>query len=109
MPERHYNKLVRDKIPEIIRAGNANPVVHIAEPTEFRSLLFEKLVEECDEFRQNPCTEELADVMEVIHGLCGLVGLSIEDVETCRRSKLLERGGFQRRVVLEKVVEADPV
>ena len=105
MAETHYNKLVRDKIPEIIQANGATPIVHTATPTEFRSALIEKLAEECLEFQENPCKDELADVLEVVHGLCDCLGFDIADVEAHREAKQAKRGGFQQRIILEKVVE----
>ena len=69
MAETHYNKLVRDKIPEIINANGATSIAHAATRSEFRSALFEKLLEEGREFQENPCVEELSDVLEVVRGL----------------------------------------
>ena len=106
MAETHYNKLVRDKIPEIIQANGATPIVHTATPTEFRSALLEKLAEECLEFQENPCTDELADVLEVVHGLYDCFGFDTTEVEAYRKAKQEKRGAYLQGVILEKVIES---
>jgi predicted house-cleaning noncanonical NTP pyrophosphatase (MazG superfamily) len=104
MAETHYNKLVRDKIPEIIRANGGTPIVHTATPTEFRSALIEKLAEECHEFQENPCPAELADVLEVVYGLYDWLGFDETEVEAYRKAKQEKRGAYVQGVILEKVI-----
>lgn len=93
-------KLVRDRIPEIIRAAGLNPVVRIADVTEYRRLLRAKLVEEVDEFlRSDDDPEELADIAEVVRALAATAGLDADGLEKIRAAKAAERGGFTDRVV----------
>jgi predicted house-cleaning noncanonical NTP pyrophosphatase (MazG superfamily) len=92
-------KLVRDKIPEIIRRNGAEPVFHIAAPEELPALLRAKLVEEVDEFLESSEPEELADVLEVVLALAQELGVQPEDLERLRRQKAAERGAFDERVV----------
>lgn len=92
-------KLVRDKIPEVIRRNGAEPIFHIATPEELPTLLRAKLVEEVDEFLESDEPEELADVLEVVLALARELGVPPEDLERMRQEKAAERGGFTERVV----------
>ncbi|MDU5740141.1 MAG: nucleoside triphosphate pyrophosphohydrolase [Clostridium sp.] len=98
-----YNKLVRDKIPEIIRADDKECEVKIAEGKEKYEFLEKKLMEEVNEFLEDRNLEELADVMEVLFGLAREIGYSEEDLIRKREEKKSERGGFEDGIVLVKV------
>ena len=100
-----YNKLVRDKIPEIIKATGKNLDVHYAKKEELLPLLETKLNEEVSEYLEDKNLEELADVMEVLIGLSSALGYSEEDLFNKRNQKKEERGGFEKGVVLEQVYE----
>ncbi|MFI6004931.1 nucleoside triphosphate pyrophosphohydrolase [Streptomyces sp. NPDC051366] len=95
-------KLVRDRIPQIIRADGAEPVVYVADPVEYRERLREKLREEVAEYMEADETtapEELADVLEVAFALAADYGVGPEQLEKIRASKAQERGGFAERIV----------
>ena len=65
-----YNKLVRDRIPEILTEKGLDFVVRpVASEEEYVAKLKEKLQEEVDEFLDNPCAEEMADIQEVLDAL----------------------------------------
>lgn len=98
-------KLVRDKIPNIIRESGRECITHIAKDDEYRARLYEKLCEEIAEFIETPCEEEAADIYEVLRALCLEHALSMESVENVAMEKRATRGGFLDRVVLEKVVD----
>lgn len=100
-----YNKLVRDKIPEIIKNSNKKFDSHVATKSEALKLLHTKLDEEVAEFHSDENLEELADVMEVIFALAKNLGYSEEDLLNKRTEKLEARGGFYKNIVLEKVYE----
>ncbi|NNU78384.1 nucleoside triphosphate pyrophosphohydrolase [Clostridium estertheticum] len=100
-----YNKLIRDKIPEIIKAAGKNFDVHYAKKEEVLPLLETKLNEEVSEYLEAKNLEELADVMEVLFGLANALGYSEEDLINKRNEKKEERGGFEKGIVLEKVHE----
>ncbi len=99
------NKLIRDLIPEIIKARGARPLTHIAGQQEYATRLKAKLQEEVDEFLKDKNAEELADILEVIYALCDQIGISRDKLEKLRAKKAAERGGFKNRIVLDGVEE----
>lgn len=98
-----YNKLVRDKIPEIIEADGKTCEVEIAQKEDITKLLEDKLMEEVNEYLEDKNLEELADVMEVLFGLAHNLGYSEGDLIKKRNDKLEERGGFKQGIVLKGV------
>lgn len=93
------SKLVRDKIPQIIRDTGAEPVFRVADAEEYRGLLRAKLVEEVEEFLTSEDPTELADVLEVLLALAGDLGVDRDHLEKLRTAKAFERGGFADRIV----------
>jgi len=100
---RQYKKLVRDKIPEIIRANGKEPITRILNDEEYLKELIKKLHEETDEFAAQPSLEELADIQEVLYALLKSMGFTKEDLERLGHDKTTTRGGFNKRVFLESV------
>lgn len=96
-----YNKLVRDKIPEIIKKQGRECDIEIAPKDKKYELLEEKLKEEVNEFLEDKNLEELADVMEVLFGLADSLGYGEEDLLKARDKKREERGGFKDGIVLK--------
>lgn len=105
MAEKIYNKLVRDKIPQIIKQANKDPFSYVATVEEVKPLLLLKLIEELEEFKATPNEEELADILEVIDGIANVYNLEMSNVLEVKAKKLKERGGFNERIILEKVIE----
>lgn len=95
----HYEKLVRDRIPEILDTKGVPYEQRIADDVEYRAELIKKLVEEAAEFSEAGAVEELADVLEVISALRRLPEYS--DVEAVQKQKAEERGGFVKRLILK--------
>ena len=100
-----YNKLVRDKIPEIIQNANKIAVTEVVSDEEYLMLLDEKFVEESKEYYESRDLEELADVLEVIYSIVKARGISIDELENIRKKKLEKRGSFGNKVFLKEVVE----
>jgi len=106
MTVKKYNKLVRDKIPQIIEAQGKKCKLYVATGEDYQNRLKDKLIEEAKEFFENPCVEELADVQEVIDAL---QDIHRWDVTGARFRKSQERGAFRRRYVLQEVIEHENV
>ncbi|MFD9270766.1 hypothetical protein ACFWB1_23880 [Streptomyces goshikiensis] len=97
-----HGKLVRDRIPQIIRADGAEPEVYVADPAEYRQRLRAKLTEEVAEYMEADETdapEELADVLEVAFALAVDLGVDPAQLEKIRAAKAEQRGGFAERIV----------
>lgn len=108
--ERVYNKLVRDKIPEIIMSKDEIPVTRILNESEYKEELEKKLLEEYKEVveaKGNDRVEELADMIEVIRALGKLEDKTIEEIIKIADEKNDKRGSFNNKIFLEKVVERD--
>ena len=100
-----HDKLVRDKIPEIIKSKGAVPVTHIASDEEYQQKLKAKLQEEVNEFLEDNNEEELADILEVIYALCDLYNFEKEKLEQLRADKAEKRGGFKGKIILDEIKE----
>lgn len=94
-----YNKLVRDNIPEMLDTKGITYEKRIASPEEYKIELIKKLAEEIAEFQEAGDIEELADVIEVLEAIKKLPEYA--DVESVRQAKLLERGGFEKQIILK--------
>ena len=102
-----YNKLVRDKIPQIIEATGKKYTSKKLNDTDYIKSLKQKSYEELDEYcaakSNEEAIEELADLLETIHALAIYHGSSIEEVEKVRQEKAEERGGFKEQLFLVEV------
>jgi len=102
---KQYNKLVRDKIPEIIANNGELPVYRTLSDKEYKIELDKKLKEEVEEYLEDDNIEELADIMEVLDAILEAENISIEKLEKVKSKKREERGNFQKKIFLEKVIE----
>ncbi len=99
-----YNKLVRDRIPEIIMEKDGKVAsVSILKGSALTNALMDKLDEELAEYRKDRSEEEMADVLEVLYALAGNSDGDWARVERIRLNKRDERGGFEQGVFLEEV------
>lgn len=99
---KRYNKLVRDKIPDVIRRNGGNPSFHIAVCLEFEYQLNNKLREEVEEFCKSVSPEEIADILEVIEAICKYHGFSRGKIDKLKKKKARNNGKFNKRVILEE-------
>ena len=101
-----YKKLVRDKIPEIIKGNNQNPITRILSDEEYKYELEKKLNEEYQEVLEatgENRIEELADMLEVIIYLAKLENKDLNDIIEICDKKHSKRGGFDDKIYLEDV------
>jgi len=98
-----HNKLVRDRIPEIIEEEGRKAHIRILDEKEMIKCLENKLQEEVNEYIEERSVEELADIVEVIYALCKVKGVSKEQLERTREIKEIARGAFDERIFLEFV------
>lgn len=100
-----YNKLVRDRIPEIIEADGKKCEFEVLSQEQYIIMLETKLSEELAEYQESKSLEELADLLEVMKALVEARGYTWEDLSSLRKEKLLERGGFSGRILLKTVFD----
>jgi predicted house-cleaning noncanonical NTP pyrophosphatase (MazG superfamily) len=103
MVRKEHNKLVRDRIPEILAQQQVPFAVEAMSPVDYRQALRQKLVEEAQEAATAPDADlitELADLWEVMDATLQAYGLDRQQVLACQRQRQLERGGFTRRLRL---------
>ena len=100
-----YNKLVRDRIPEIIESSGKSCVTEILSDEDYLKMLDAKLDEELAEYHADQNIEELADLIEVIRACAVARGYTIEELEQVRVEKVAKRGGFAKKILLKEVIE----
>lgn len=91
-------KLVRDRIPEIIRNAGKKPIIDVLTEAEYLVELDKKLNEEVAEYHADKSIEEMADVLEVLLAICEARGHSTEELMAIRLAKREKRGGFEKRI-----------
>ena len=100
-----YNKLVRDKIPEIIEQDGTKCSVRVMDDEEYLKALDAKLDEELAEYHKDQNVEELADLLEVLYAAAEARGFTRDELETVRERKAEKRGRFKEKLFLESVIE----
>ena len=100
-----YNKLVRDRIPEIIEKSGKTCKTEILSDEKYLRMIDAKLDEELAEYHKDQNIEELADLMEVIYAAAAARGYTVEQLEQVRAEKAEKRGGFQKKILLVEVAE----
>lgn len=97
-----HNKIVRDKIIDIIKSNNESALYTIASKQEYKQRLQQKLMEEVYEYLEREDVKELADILEVITALSSAHNISREELYELQQEKKNKRGGFEKRIVLKE-------
>ena len=104
-----YNKLIRNKIPQIIKANGKTPTTRILTEDEYIKEICKKTQEELTEYieakTKSDKLEELSDLLELINALAEYEGTTLEEINNIRKKKAEERGGFSDRVFLIEVTD----
>lgn len=99
-----YNKLVRDRIPEMIEKSGKKFEIRTLTEEEYITELQKKTNEEFLEYviseTNEEALEELADMLECIRALASVHGASFEQLEEIRVKKFEARGAFENKVFL---------
>ncbi len=98
-----YNKLVRDKIPQMIQESGRKQTSRVLNEDEYFHALVDKVVEEIEEFRSSGIEEEIADAYEALDCLVKLKGYEPMHIDYIRLIKREARGSFMDRILLEEV------
>lgn len=102
---KHYNKLVRDRIPEIIEKTGRACRTEILSEEAYLAMLDEKLSEELAEYQESKSLEELADLLEVMEAVVTARGYTWEELLAVKAEKKAARGGFEDKLLLLEVSE----
>jgi predicted house-cleaning noncanonical NTP pyrophosphatase (MazG superfamily) len=97
---RKYEKAVRNRIPEIIKADGRNCEFVILDNASFLQEMNKKLSEEMSEYNKNNSIEEIVDILEVSYRIAELQGYNKETIEKIRKQKNIERGNFSNNIFL---------
>lgn len=104
-----YNKLVRDNIPDIIKSNNGEPFYRVLNDEEYWEYLLKKDTEELEEVKaaisREEIKKELADKLELITAMAEFNGFCLYDILEEANRKKEKNGGFNKRLLLEKVIE----
>lgn len=101
------DKLIRDKLPEIMRKYDAKVFERVMEKDEYITKLKDKLFEEVQEVNEasskKDICEELGDLLEVIKSVARINDIEFEDVLQAAEDKKVQKGGFEKRIYVDYV------
>jgi predicted house-cleaning noncanonical NTP pyrophosphatase (MazG superfamily) len=99
------NKLVKDKVFDNMQALGQQITHRELSTEEFTAELKRKLLEEAQELNapDSDTKTELSDLLEVIEELAKNSGISLDELRQIQQ----ERGGFSRRLYVERLDLAD--
>lgn len=101
----YYRKLIRDKVPENMRAKGVAFETRVLDDEEFRTMLLKKVEEEASALPaskdKNELVSELADVLAVIEEIKKHEGITQEEIDAALEKAFAKKGGFDDRIFLE--------
>lgn len=101
-----YNKIVRDRIPEVIRQDNKTCDVSFVDDKTAIEYLVKKVGEEAKEFEESGYDKrELADLYEVLDAIKNKLKIKDAQLSQIRRKKAKERGIFNNNIILKSTEE----
>ena len=100
MDTKKYNKVIRDKIPEIIAESGKKYTLKQLDDASFLAEIEKKLIEEVNEYSESKDIEELADLLEVIYRISELRGVNSDELDEIRKDKAKKRGIFANNLFL---------
>ena len=100
MDTKKYNKVIRDKIPEIIEESGKKYTLKQLDDASFLAEIEKKLIEEVNEYSESKDIEELADILEVIYRISELRGVNSDELDEIRKEKAEKRGKFASNLFL---------
>jgi len=99
-----YNKLIRDRIPEIIKAAGWKPKVRTLRKSEFLNAVKRKIREEAKELiranSEKGIVDEVVDIQELLDVLATEIKLPKPKIKKLQTAKRKKRGGFKKRLFL---------
>ena len=104
-----YNKLVRDRIPEIIENDHKTCATRILNDEEYLECLKSKLLEECHEVMNaegEDIKKEIADVLEVLETLENTLHIDQQEIMSIKEKKAHNNGAFNKKIYLEYVEDS---
>jgi predicted house-cleaning noncanonical NTP pyrophosphatase (MazG superfamily) len=105
MSHKVYNKLIRDKIPQIIEQSGKQAIIEEVSGKEYIELLNAKLGEELQEYLDSQSVEELADLVEVVYAMLEHKNISLQEFEFISQQKVNEKGAFKDKLLLKEVID----
>jgi len=104
-----YDQLVRDRVPDIITKAGKKVYLKTLSEEELGDALKKKLQVEVNEYIKSDRIEELADILEVVEALVGIHGEDMKTLESIKTQRREKRGGFDKRLLLRRIVEGGKI
>ena len=105
IPSNVLNPIDLEKMINVIDESGKESSFHLANDKEYQEELIKKVMEELEEFKENPCEEEMADIFEVLEALMKFHNLDEDRLLEIKAEKVKKKGAFEKRIVLERVWE----
>lgn len=108
MEKKQYNKLVRDRFPELMKEKGREIDFEVLDGTQYSEKLREKFQEEVEKFTKagsDRLLSEIVDLLEVVYAIAEHRGITEAEVEFMRQLKKNRSGGFRKRIMLKTLLD----